>query len=88
MRLQSYSTVFILKPEAQVIQGSSGVKKAQGRQTCGSSRTVKSMPDLVIKDEVFADLNNNNVIDGGEASYINFKIQNLGREWLKMSPSM
>jgi hypothetical protein len=71
-------TVFILKPEAQVIQGSSGVKKVKAGKPAVVPRTVKSMPDLVIKDEIFADLNNNNVIDGGEASYINFKIQNLG----------
>ncbi|MCX6287989.1 MAG: caspase family protein [Bacteroidetes bacterium] len=64
--------------EAQVIQGSSTVKKIKVGKAPVVTRTVKSMPDLVIKDEVFADLSNNNMIDGGESAYINFKIQNLG----------
>ena len=63
---------------AQVVQGSSGVKKVKVGKAPVVTRTVKSMPDLVIKEEVFADLSNNNMIDGGEASYINFKVQNLG----------
>jgi len=64
--------------EAQVIQGSSTVKKVKAGKPSVVTRTVKAMPDLVIKDEIFADLSNNNIIDGGESDYINFKIQNLG----------
>ena len=65
--------------EAQVIQGSSTVKKIKiGKPVVVSSRSVKAIPDLVIKNEVFNDVSGNNVIDGGESAYINFKIQNIG----------
>jgi hypothetical protein len=69
---------------AQVISGASSVKKIQVGTTSKAvtpptvTSKVKAMPDLVIKDELFADLSSNNIIDGGESSYINFKIQNLG----------
>jgi hypothetical protein len=106
-------TMLVLGPNsgAQVISGSSGVKKISTGKTgntgakpsttppagqpAGTSgvqpsavtntqattptRALKAMPDLIIKDEVFADLSTNNIIDGGESSYINFKIQNLGQ---------
>jgi len=75
-----FTAFIVLGPglEAQVIQGSSTVKKVKAGKPSVVTRTVKAMPDLVIKDEIFADLNNNNIIDGGESDYINFKIQNLG----------
>jgi len=64
--------------EAQTIQGSSTVKKIKIGKPVVATKTMKSMPDLVIKNEVFSDPSNNNMIDGGESAYINFKIQNLG----------
>ena len=75
-----FTAFIVLGPglEAQVIQGSSTVKKVKAGKPSVVTRTVKAMPDLVIKDEIFADLSNNNIIDGGESDYINFKIQNLG----------
>jgi hypothetical protein len=42
------------------------------------AKTVKEIPYLVIKDEVFADSDSNNVINANEKSEIRFKIENLG----------
>jgi len=44
-----------------------------------ASQSVKAIPDLVIKDEVFVDPNGNNVIDGDEICFVKFNIENLGK---------
>lgn len=63
---------------AQTMSGSSSVKKVKAGKKPVVTQTVKSMPDLVIKDEVFTDPNNNNIINGNERANIRFKVENLG----------
>ena len=61
----------------QVISGKSEFKpvKAGNVQVV---KKVKDVPDLIIKEEVFEDPNNNNLINGNERSAIRFKIENIG----------
>jgi len=63
---------------AQVMSGSSTVKKVKAGKKQMVTQTVKSMPDLVIKEEMFVDPNDNNLINGNERSGIRFKVENLG----------
>ncbi len=73
--------VFLLPAPAggQVISGSSGAKKiVAGKQQTVATKTVKTLPDLVIKGEQFLDPNANNVINGNERLGIKFQIENLG----------
>jgi uncharacterized caspase-like protein len=61
----------------QAISGKSVFKpvKAGKVQTV---KTVREVPDLIIKEDAFEDPNNNNLIDGNENSSIRFKIENIG----------
>ena len=63
--------------EKQVIRAKSSMKFIQAGQE-RIAKTVKEIPDLVIKDEVFSDPNKNNMINANEASEIRFNIENLG----------
>lgn len=63
---------------AQVMSGSSTVKRVKAGKKAVVTQTVKSMPDLVIKDEIFIDPNDNNIINGNERAGIRFKVENLG----------
>ena len=63
--------------ERQVIRAKSSMKFIQAGQE-RIAKTVKEIPDLVIKDEVFSDPNENNMINANEASEIRFNIENLG----------
>jgi len=68
-----------LPGNTQVITGTSGAKKVViGKPQPAATKTVKAMPDLVIKEEQFLDPNQNNVINGKERLGIKFKIENLG----------
>jgi hypothetical protein len=44
-----------------------------------SKKQVKVLPDLVIKNEYFVDVNGNNIIDAGENDSIKFKLENIGK---------
>jgi len=63
--------------EKQIIRGKSSMKFIQAGQE-RIAKTVKEIPDLVIKDEVFSDPNQNNMINANEESEIRFNIENLG----------
>jgi len=71
-------SAFCLAQTDQVITGQSPVKKIKAGKT-RSTQSIKTLPDLVIKDEVFTDPNGNNTIDAYESCTINFKIENLGK---------
>jgi hypothetical protein len=66
-----------LAQEKQVIRGKSTMQFIQAGQE-RIAKTVKDIPDLVIKDEVFFDPDGNNLINANEESEIRFKIENLG----------
>lgn len=64
---------------AQVVTGSSTSKKISiGKPQVVTTKTVRVMPDLVIKGEQFVDPNENNTINGNERVGIKFKVENLG----------
>ena len=62
----------------QVISGKSAFKPVKAGKV-QAAKKVKEVPDLIIKEEVFEDPNNTNIIDGNENSSIRFKIENLGK---------
>ncbi|MFC2102494.1 caspase family protein [Bacteroidota bacterium] len=70
--------ICIPRSEAQIISGTSSSKRITAGKAPVVSKTVKSIPDLIIKNEEFLDPNNNNVINGNERSSIRFRIENLG----------
>lgn len=61
----------------QTISGKSAFKLVNAGKV-QVAKKVKEVPDLIIKEEVFEDPNNNNLIDGNENSAIHFKIENVG----------
>ena len=63
--------------EKQVIRGKSSMQFIRAGQE-RIAKTVKQIPDLVIREEVFSDPDQNNLINANEASEIRFKIENLG----------
>lgn len=67
-----------METDAQIITGSSTSKKITVGKAPVVTKTVKSIPDLIIKNEEFLDPNNNNIINGNERSGIRFRIENLG----------
>ena len=64
--------------QAQVNSGFSASKKIKAGKRQVVTRTMKAVPDLIIKEELFIDPNGNNVINGNERSSIKFKVENLG----------
>lgn len=63
--------------EKQVIRGKSSMQVIRiGQERI--AKKVKEIPDLIIKNEVFSDPNQNNMINANEESEIRFKIENLG----------
>ena len=63
--------------DKQVISGKSAYKAVNAGKV-QSTKKIKEVPDLIIKEEVFEDPNSTNIIDGNEKSSIRFKIENLG----------
>ncbi|NQV03361.1 MAG: caspase family protein [Bacteroidia bacterium] len=84
MKSTFFLTVMILlalcvtRSEAQTISGSSSSKRITAGKAPVVSKTVKAIPDLIIKNEEFLDPNSNNIINGNERSSIRFQIENLG----------
>ncbi|MFH1297513.1 MAG: caspase family protein [Bacteroidota bacterium] len=84
MKSTFYLTVMILlalcvtRSDAQIITGSSSSKRITAGKAPVVTKMVKSIPDLIIKNEEFLDPNNNNIINGNERSSIRFRIENLG----------
>ncbi|TSA25043.1 MAG: hypothetical protein D4R67_10865 [Bacteroidetes bacterium] len=64
--------------EAQIISGSSSSKRITAGKAPVVTKSVKAIPDLIIKNEEFLDPNKNNIINGNERSSIRFRIENLG----------
>ncbi|MBL7139120.1 MAG: caspase family protein [Bacteroidales bacterium] len=63
--------------EKQVIRGKSSMQFIRAGQE-RIAKTVKEIPDLVIREEIYSDPNQNNMINANEESEIRFKIENLG----------
>jgi hypothetical protein len=65
---------------AQKAEGIKGQSTSKHIEVGNAPKTqsVKAMPNLIIKDEVFKEVNGNNMIDGGEQSSITFNISNIG----------
>jgi hypothetical protein len=61
----------------QKIIGRSKMKEVQAGKSVVTPK-IMGAPDLIIKEELFIDPNNNNVIDADERSVIRFNIENLG----------
>jgi len=64
--------------QPQINSGFSASKKIKAGKRQVVTRTMKTVPDLIIKDEIFIDPNGNNIINGNERSAIKFKVENLG----------
>jgi len=73
----SFCCFWGMAQEKQVIRAKSSMKYIHAGQE-RIAKTVKEIPDLVIKGEVFSDPNQNNMINANEASEIRFNIENLG----------
>jgi len=72
-----FSSIIVIAQEKQVIRGKSSMQVIRiGQERI--AKKVKEIPDLVIKDEVYSDPNQNNMINANEESEIRFEIENLG----------
>ena len=70
--------ITLFSQNTETITGKSPVKKIKaGKQI--EIKQVKSLPDLIIKNEQFLDANGNNIIDAGENNSIKFKVENIGK---------
>jgi len=70
-------TLYGVAQEKQIIRGKSSMQFIRAGQE-RIAKTVKQIPDLVIREEVYSDPNQNNLINASEESEIRFKIENLG----------
>jgi hypothetical protein len=61
--------------QEKVIKGKSQVKKIFIQK----EEPIKEFPNLEIREKAFIDINNNNIIDGNEKSFINFNVYNSGK---------
>lgn len=77
IHILSITTLMGLAQEKQILRGKSSMQFIRAGQE-RIAKTVKQIPDLVIREEFYSDPNLNNIINADEISNIQFKIENLG----------
>lgn len=68
-------------PKKVVVSRQRGVKTepvTEVKKEVKGITKIKDLPDLIITNEQFVDVNGNNIIDAGERNAIKFNVQNIG----------